>query len=1016
MPPPRCPACSRAHARSHAFCPYCGTPLKLQPELKQVSVLFADLCDSTRLIAGRTPEGAQEFLQTALDLMQGSIEAFGGTLSQDRGDGVVAVFGAPRAQEDHALRAALAALQMQRAAQAQALTLRIGIHSGEALVKLVADSSGAFRGLDGQVVHLAARLEQLARPGGVMVSHDTWRLLGEQVETRSLGLHAIRGFDERLELHELVDVQGASAAAPMLRRRRMAPLIGRDAALAGLMASARAVQAGRHRCVGIRGEAGVGKSRLLSEFCDRAALDGFAPVVVHCRAYLADSPLSAAAELAQALLRAGGLTPEALGSATAVPLLNLVGGGSVDDEWEKLAPRLRRQRIGAALETLLCLMAAARPQLVVVEDFFLADQESQRLIDAVLPRLQDVPVLVCLSYRPEFAHRWHDAPWFTEVTLPPLASAEMQRLAQALLGNDPSLRGVRDELVDRADGKPFFLEQLAISLVDDGTLVGPPGGYRIGTVRTQLPAPGSISVVTAAVVDRLPAPAKACLRAAAVLGGPIPRADVAFMTSLPDDDAAAALRACADAGLLRAASADGSAYEFRHALVQDAVLASLTRASAVTLRRAAYAALSLQHADDPRWTAVLARHAFEGELWADAAGLWARAISHSVLRSAPRDGLRQFQLGCQAASQVADRPLQQQLEMSLRLEVIGAQMPLGQVDEMLANLACAGDLAHALGDHRRLASVRQQHALLLWMRGRYDEGLVESGAALQAGHAADRRVLLLAAGMVRVLCFHGLGRYAEAAQLVRQVRDDYADEVSAATIPPGWATLPGVNLQAFIASALWSMDDIDGAVDACNEGYRQLALQDHPYSRGLVDFVQAQIWLERGRAADAEVLMTEAVQMCQRFDIPMLYPCVAALLGGAMALNGRPAEAIALLTRALDSGTASIGGTYGEFFLLHWLSVALLRAGRDEEAERRATQALRFAVEGSQFGHAVHARLQRGEALAALGRVPEALRTLQAARLHARRHGMPFCERLAAQRLAEVRAGDALAHALLPER
>ena len=1016
MPAPRCPACSRAHARSHVFCPYCGTPLKLQPELKQVSVLFADLCDSTRLIAGRSPEGAQQFLQQALDLMQTSIEAFGGTLSQDRGDGVVAVFGAPRAQEDHALRAALAALQMQRAAQAKALTLRVGLHSGEALVKVVADSSGAFRGIDGKVVHLAARLEQLARPANVLLSHDTWRLLGEQVETRSLGLHAIRGFDEQMELHELVDVQGASAAAPMLRRRRMAPLIGRDAAMAGLMASARAVRAGRHRCLGLVGEAGVGKSRLLSEFCDRAAAEGFAPVVVHCRAYLADSPLSAAAELAQALLRAGGLTPEALGEATAVPLLNLVGGGSVDDEWEKLAPRLRRQRIGSALETLLCLLAAARPQLVVIEDFFLADQESQRLVDAVLPRLQEAPVLVCLSYRTGFAHRWHDAPWFTELAVAPLSSTEMQRLALALLGDDPTLRGVRDELVDRADGKPFFLEQLAISLVDDGTLVGPPGGYRVGTVRTQLPAPGSISVVTAAVVDRLPAPAKACLRAAAVLGGPIPRADVAFMTSLPDDEAAAALRACADAGLLRAASADGSAYEFRHALVQDAVLGSLTRATAVTLRRAAYAALSRQHADDPRWTAVLARHAFEGELWADAAGLWARAISHSVLRSAPRDGLRQFQLGCQAAAQVTDPLLQQQLEMSLRLEVIGAQMPLGQVDEMLANLARAGDLAHALGDHRRLASVRQQHALLLWMRGRYEEGLVETEAALKAGHAADRRVLLLAAGMVRVLCFHGLGRYAEAAQLVRQVREDYADEISAATIPPGWATLPGVNLQAFLASALWSMDDVDGAVAACNEGYRQLALQDHPYSRGLVDFVQAQIWLERGRAADAEVLMAEAVQMCLRCDIPMLYPCVAALLGGAMALNGRPAEAIGLLSKALDSGTASVGGTYGEFLLLHWLSVALLRAGQEEEAERRATQALRFAIEGSQFGHAVHARLQSGEALAALGRVPEALRTLEAAQNYARRHRMPFSEQRAAQRIAEVKAGYALAHPALPER
>lgn len=219
---------------------------QLLTENKQVSVLFVDVCDSTSLLQHADPEESRNYLGRTLDLLADAVETFGGTVSQLLGDGLVALFGAPLAQEDHALRACMAALKMQRATipgqEAQGVaspTLRIGINSGEVLVGIVGQYQWSHYGADGQTIHIASRLEKLAPPGGILISAATQRLVTLQIDTRPVGIKPVRGLAAPIELHEVVVETESSAAAPLTRKQRWAPLIGRQELLQILAGSSK---------------------------------------------------------------------------------------------------------------------------------------------------------------------------------------------------------------------------------------------------------------------------------------------------------------------------------------------------------------------------------------------------------------------------------------------------------------------------------------------------------------------------------------------------------------------------------------------------------------------------------------------------------------------------------------------------------------------------------------------------------------------------------------------------------
>ncbi len=997
-----CANCGTAREASHRFCWNCGALLDAQRELKQVTVLLADLCDSTAQVVRTGAEAGQAYLDTAYRLMSEAVEAYGGTRMQWRGDELLALFGAPLAQEDHALRACLAASAMLEAMKAHStagvpLRVRIGIDSGEVIAGPGgADMSTPYR-VDGPPIHLASRLEQLAPPGAAHVSGHTMQLVGDQIETRLLGKQEIRGFGAPVDVHEITVGPQRSAAAPLARRRYLGPLVGRTAAIDDLKAIAERVRAGAFCAVGLRGEAGIGKSRLIAELSTYLRDNGFAVAPVAARGYASHVPYGLVADLARVLLRLGAdpagapdlpVDPTDLHAAA---LADLLDAGDAGDAWRALTPLQRSERIANTFAWLVRERTRNAPLVLAIDDVFLADRGSLRLLEMLARRLQSQPLLVLMSYRQDYVHRWSDSPWFAEHWIGPLPSDRMVELAEALLGDDASLHAVRAALLDRADGNPFFLEQMVMTLVDGGNLLGPPGAYRATAGDAPLGVPASIMAVIGARVDRLPAAAKASLEAAAIVGEPVLPGVVAAMRGLDEAEAESHLRQAMSGGLIVASAVAGAtgAYAFRHGLVQESVAATLTRARRTHLHRAAFDALRLRGGDTPTENpAMLAHHAYHGEQWLAAAEQAQRAMTRSIARSDNRDALRVFALGLEAARRVEPEAAMLACELALRMEALGAQMAVGLFDAIVSNLERAESITRTLGDTRRQAAVALQLAVILWTRGSYRQGLEAAANAGAVALAAGSRSLQMAAMQARMMLHHGLGRYAVAGADAAEVERAFAAELRGRRLMPGWAVIASVNVKTFQADTLIWKGEFAAAQAACDAAYRELAAEDHAFSRVLVDFVQAELLLAQDRAGEAVTLLRSALELCRVHELSNMHPAIVACLGGAMARSGQALQALALLEPAIAARISLSGGRYNEFYFPFNLAIALHAAGRVEEAIVAARAACEAAHALEQRGHAARALQWLARLESDAGRTHDAVLHAQQAQAAAHDCGM----------------------------
>ncbi|WP_370192750.1 ATP-binding protein [Bradyrhizobium diazoefficiens] len=645
--------------------------------------------------------------------------------------------------------------------------------------------------------------------------------------------------------------------------------------------------------------------------------------------------------------------------------------------------------------------------MLVLEDVFLADRESRRLFEALLPKLQELPVLVCVSYRPDFEHQWRQAPWFVERMIEPLHDGQMLRLARALLGDDPSVLGVMNELVARADGNPFFLEQLVITLIDDGSLEGTPGAYRLQRPLGELRVPGSIAAVIGARTDRLPEAAKSALEAAAVLGDPITRDLIATMQAVDIARAEELLALCVASGLLScpeqtSLSLESQAFAFRHALVRDVVLGVLTRSRLKALHRQAFLALHAQPgAADADAAPVLAHHSFKGEEWEQAAKFAIKSMARAISHSANQEALQLFEKGIQAARRVDGAPTAQALELALRLEAIGAMMALGQIDDIFSNMERAEAIAVQLNDQRARAAVSTETAVFLWMRGRFEQGLRYASQGLEAARLAQRRHMTMAAHQTRLMHLHALGRYAEAAIEGNVLLSEYGPELSAHYVQPGWAAIPIINLYAFHASTLWRLGDSEAGSAFCAKAYEILSNIDHPYSRLLIDTVQSQMWIENDELDRAERMMRMDLQQCRTHNVPTMLSVCMGVLGSALARNGKAAEAVPMLERGFADRIYEAAGPYGRTFMRVSLGVAYRKLRRLDDAIAVGRKAVEQAAE--EYGHQTEALYELAETLRHAGDQAGAEAHFKRVALAAERLGMPHYQRRAAAALADWR-------------
>jgi class 3 adenylate cyclase len=553
--PPRSP---ETYTPKHLAERIINSKAALEGERKQVTVLFADLKGSMELLADRDPEEARKLLDPVLERMMEAVHRYEGTVNQVMGDGIMALFGAPLAHEDHAVRACYAALRMQDSVKRYAeavqrsagipIQIRVGLNSGEVVVRSIGSDLHMDYTAVGQTTHLAARMEQMAMAGSIFLSADALRLAEGFVEVKPLGPVNVKGLSEPVEVYEVTGAGPARTRLQAATRRGLTRFVGRDAEIEHLRRVLGQAGAGRGQVVAIVGEAGVGKSRLTYEFThshrvqDWLILEAssvsygkatsYLPVIDLLKGYFKIGDRDDHREMrAKVLGRVLGLD-RAL-EALLPPLLALLGVPVEDPAWPTLDPPQRRQRTLDAIKRLLLRESQAQPLLVVFEDLHWVDGQTQALLDSLVESLGSVRLLLLVNYRPEYEHRWGSKTAYSQLRLDTLPAESAAELLAALLGPDPGVGPLTEMLVKR--GNPFFLEETVRTLVETGALAGERGAYRLTRPVETLQVPATVQTILAARIDRLPPEGKQLLQAASVIGKDVPFALLQAIAELPDE-------------------------------------------------------------------------------------------------------------------------------------------------------------------------------------------------------------------------------------------------------------------------------------------------------------------------------------------------------------------------------------------------------------------------------------------------------------------------------------------------
>jgi adenylate cyclase len=707
-------------------------------ERKHLTVAFADISNSTGLINHVDPEDAMRRVQPVIDAMRRAVESYDGIVNKVTGDGVMALFGAPVPHEDHAVRACAAALAIQASVAKLAdadLRVRVGMHTGEVVVQAVVNSLYQTYDVAGSAAHLASRMEQMAEPGDVLLTADTVAAARQLIEAVSLGQRPVRGLSELVEVFRLLRLRHAPASVIFRSQPRLSPLIGRTAQLEVLEAELTSAASGNPRVIGVVGEAGSGKSRLCFEFAERCRERGFrvyeARVTAHGRA----TPYQPILELAREYLGlkstmspdearqqvAAVLAGLPVAGDTLPLLLGFLGLADPAQPAANLDPAVRKARLIELVRTIVRSGQQQKPVVVLIEDLHWIDAASEEFVDAVVDAIVGTTTMLLFNFRHGYTAPWMQRTHYRQITLSPLNQAEAEALLTDLLGKDASLALILRNLAERAQGNPFFLEELVHSLVERGDFEGDRGAYHLAGGIGAIPLPATVEGLLAARIDHLDEPARQVLQYAAVVGREAPFAILESVTGLPPADLTEALARLRRVELLRELPlTEVGLHAFCHPLIQEVCYRALLRDRRRKIHADVARVIKLQFSDGKEERAsLLAYHLEEAGEPMEAAQAHIRAalwIGTHDSSQALRTWKKVHQLlSMQPASQPTDY---------LRLQACLQIMSFGWQEGMSAEEAQGW-----FEDGRRLALATGNLSANAWVHAAYGRNLAVRGSA-----------------------------------------------------------------------------------------------------------------------------------------------------------------------------------------------------------------------------------------------------------------------------------------------
>jgi class 3 adenylate cyclase/tetratricopeptide (TPR) repeat protein len=952
----------------------------LEGERKQVTVLFADLKGSMELLADRDPEEARHILDPVLERLMAAVHRYEGTVNQVMGDGIMALFGAPLAHEDHAVRACYAALAMQEAIRRYGaevrrthgveVQIRVGLNSGEVVVRAIGNDLHMDYSAIGQTTHLAARMEQLAPPGSIRLTAATLSLAEGLVQVHALGPVPVRGLTEPVEVFELVGASTIRGRLQASAARGLTRFVGRQQELLALQEALAQAGMGHGQVVALVGEAGVGKSRLVYECIHSHRTQGwrvleavsvsygkatpYFPVLDLLKRYAQvddhDDPHTIRAKVTGHVLMLDETLQETLPA-----LLSLLEALPADSPWLHLDPSQRRQRTLAALQRLLLRDSQVQPLLLVFEDLHWIDTETQALLDRLVESLPTARLLLLVNYRPEYQHGWGSKTYYTQLRLDPLPPASADEFLHALLGDDLSLAPLKQLLLERTEGNPFFLEECVRTLVETGVLIGEPGVYRLAQTLPTIQVPATVQAVLAARIDRLPPEEKQLLQTAAVVGTEVPVPLLQAIAEVPEAVLHRSLAHLQAAEFLyETCLFPEPEYTFKHALTHEVAYGSLLLERRRVLHaRIAEALEALAPDRVAEQVDRLAHHAVRGEVWDKAVTYCQQAGARAWDRAAFREAVAAFDQALQSLAHLSEDGDTWGRAIELRLALGGALGPLGEYGRCLALWGEAEALARAHDDRTRLGQVLARMSYVLRITGDNDGAMTAGQQALELAVDLGESALQEQASHTLGQAYYAIGDFGRATELLR-CNVEAADQESGRPRTDG-----RIHSQADLARAL---SERGAFAEGRHHGEEALRLATL-VSRGNIPIIAhsylGHLYLTQGDLEHAIRVYDQGLALCRASGNQTELRQITTALGYATALQGRLAEGRALLEEGI-SITIRTGALQNYARWVAWLSEVCRLAGHDEEARQHAHQALALAQQQKARGDEVRALHQLG--------------------------------------------------------
>jgi class 3 adenylate cyclase/tetratricopeptide (TPR) repeat protein len=832
----RCAECGHAVSPQARFCELCGSALGAaepvggrrgdalesvagersltEGERKQVTVMFVDIARSMELTRSLDTERWGVVLDRFLAIAYEVVDDFDGTINQFTGDGLMAVFGAPVAREDHAQRACLASLELhtrvvsfaEELARVDAIefAIRCGLSSGEVVV----GSIGSALRLDfapiGNISGLGQRMESLAPVGSTALSAPTAALVEGEFELRVLGEFEVKGLGESQRVYELLGAAGAGAGFEVDEEAALLRFVGRKEERALLDAALERARGGDGGTIGIRGEAGVGKSRLLREFTRACRERGRQVHAARAAAHGRAPPLSPVLALLRGLL---GVEEQGEPEATRAQIESVLGDldpalepdlpllleflGVADPERraERIDPEARRRRLLATVRGLVTALSEREPLIVAIEDLHWLDAASADFVEELARAATGAGALLLATFRPEYEAVWTESPAYEELLLAPLDTASSIELLAELLGGDPSLEGLSEAVEARTRGNPFFIEEVVRALEENGRLVGERGSYRFEGSVDELTLPPTVQAVLGARIDRLGGREKSLLETMAVIGREVDRAVLREVAGLERAELGGGIAVLIAAEFVVEGGDSGQReLSFTHPLTQEVAYASQLSEPRSRAHAAVAAAIERVHPDGLEERAVLlARHweaagdLFKAAKWHARAAVWLTSAS-------PAEGRRHWRRVSELADLVEPSPGAARLASAARAGILTASWRIGITQEEAAaiyaeaggRLEASGEVTDegAMGKSGEDVLLDTAYASNVFTGGREREGLELLRQASSDAEEIGDPLSLFVADTARACMASAVGLYGECVEAadrsLRQIGNDRA--------------------------------------------------------------------------------------------------------------------------------------------------------------------------------------------------------------------------------------------------